>query len=117
MLRYDLLETHVRIEAIGETRPEEWLKALAELKQLAGDRSMDAVLDFSRHESTIPNTTINTLVSRISTRARRRKWAFVVTRPLAVGLVNLVRRSLNAANIEVATFETAADAEQWIVER
>jgi len=114
MLRYDLLETHVLIEAVGETRPEEWLNALDELKHLAGDKEMDAVLDFSKHETTLPIATIDTLVARIGTKPRRRKWAFVVTRPVSVGMVNLVRRSLNAANIEVATFDTAADAEGWI---
>ena len=116
MLRYDLRESHVLIEAIGETRPEEWLATLAELQQRVGEEGSDAILDFSRHETPIPSATIDTLVSRIGSKPVRRKWAFVVTKPVSIGLVNLIRRSLNAANIEVATFASAADAAQWLTE-
>ena len=116
MLRYDVLKTHVLVEAVGETRSHEWLRTLEELKQIAGERGLDAVLDFSRHGTPLPVATIDALVSRIGAKPRKRRWAFVVTRPVSVGLVNLVRRSLNAANIEVATFESAAEAESWVVE-
>lgn len=114
MIEYAVLDTHVRVRAIGETRPAEWLETLSELQQQVGSSGMDAVLDFSRHETPIPTATIDALVSRISSRPRKRRWAFVVIKPVSIGLVNLVRRSLAAANIEVATFETAHDAERWL---
>jgi hypothetical protein len=116
MVEYSVMEDLVEVRAVGTTTPEQWLDAQEAITEMLGEREVDAILDFTRHENVIPVEAVEKLSARIRVQRTKTRWAFVVSRPVSVGMVNMIWRPLASAKIEARTFETEEAARTWLAE-
>jgi hypothetical protein len=113
--RIDAAKNTVYITASGKTDASDWIRCFTELKDHEGRKEdMNVLLDFRKHETVLDTKTVLSLADMTATKATLVKWAFVVSRVVALGMANMVSVHLEKKNIHARVFKNEMEAEDWL---
>jgi hypothetical protein len=113
--RIDSEKGTVYLTAKGVTTPDEWRECFLTLKNHPLRREyMKVLLDFRQHKSVVPTETVLALSGEVEEKARPVRWAFVVSRLVSFGMVNMASIFLARKKVKAKAFWDREEAEAWL---
>jgi hypothetical protein len=105
----------VYLTAEGVTTSDDWRECFVKLRDHPLRREyMKVLLDFRRHESVVPTDTVLELSGQVEEKTRPVRWAFVVSRLVSFGMVNMASVFLARKNVKAKAFWDRDEAEAWL---
>lgn len=113
--KIDVNKMIIYISATGQTTDKDFYNLFNVIKYDNHRKDeMNVLLDFRKHETVVQTDTVYVLTDLIERKAKKVKWAFLISRTVSFGMANMAAVFLAEKNIEVKTFEDFKQAEAWL---
>lgn len=104
------------LTATGTTTDRDWSGIHERIVADIPDRAQtNVILDMRAHESVVSTDFVWSFSTQLAPRQRQTRWAIVISRPVSLGMTNMLSRLLEDKNIDVRAFEDLGAARSWVL--
>jgi hypothetical protein len=104
------------LTATGTTTDADWARIRDRIVAEVPDAvQINLLLDMRAHESVVSTDFVWSFSTQLAPRERQTRWAIAISRPVSLGMTNMLSRLLEDKNIDVRAFEDLEAARSWVL--